>query len=166
MTPGPSFVSPPDMPLLFAEVLGPDADADRLLAAHFDLMRAQSPAESCHVMTATQLRAPKARVFLGRDIGGQAVAVGALKPFGEGAAELKAMHCAQARRGQGVGRALLAHLERVARDSGITSLWLETGASDDFVAARRLYGAAGFTSCPPFGAYRPDPLSVFMTRTL
>jgi putative acetyltransferase len=29
-----------------------------------------------------------------------------------------------------------------------------------------LYSKAGFTDCPPFEGYAPDPNSVFMTRTL
>jgi len=154
------------MPLTFREVLGADPAADGLLAAHFDLMRAQSPAESCHVMTADELRGADARVFVGMEPEGRAVAVGALKPFGEGEAELKAMHCLQARRGQGYGRALLSHLVCVAEDAGVRTLWLETGSSAEFAAARALYASAGFEPCAPFGTYRPDPLSVFMTRSL
>ncbi len=150
----------------FAELSGPDAGADSLLAAHVALMRSQSPTESCHVMTADDLRASGARVFAGRDGDGAVVAIGALKPFGDGAAELKSMHCAQALRGQGLGRALLAHLEAEARAAGLRTLWLETGSDAQFAAARGLYRSAGFSDCPPFGDYRADPLSVFMTREL
>jgi putative acetyltransferase len=152
--------------LRFAALTGPDADADALLSAHFDLMRAQSPAESCHVMTADALRASGARVLLGRDAGGEAVAIGALKPLGEGAAELKSMHCRRDRRGQGLGRALLDHLLAEARAAQIRTLWLETGSAAPFAPARALYAAAGFTECPPFGDYIADPLSVYMTRAL
>ena len=35
-----------------------------------------------------------------------------------------------------------------------------------FEAARTLYAGAGFTPCPPFGAYREDRHSVFMTLEL
>jgi putative acetyltransferase len=152
--------------LRFAALTGPDAEADALLSAHFDLMRAQSPAESCHVMTADDLRASGARVYLGRDAAGEAVAIGALKPLTDGAAELKSMHCRQDRRGQGLGRALLAHLFSEARATGLNRLWLETGSAACFAPARALYAAAGFTECPPFGDYVDDPLSVFMTRAL
>jgi len=34
------------------------------------------------------------------------------------------------------------------------------------LAARKLYEKFGFTYCEPFADYRPDPLSVFLTRTL
>ncbi|MDR7097823.1 hypothetical protein J2X04_000170 [Lysobacter niabensis] len=33
-----------------------------------------------------------------------------------------------------------------------------------FEAARRLYTSFGFVPCPPFGSYKTDPNSVFMTR--
>ena len=36
--------------LTLSQVTGPDAAIEALLQAHFDLMRATSPAESCHVM--------------------------------------------------------------------------------------------------------------------
>lgn len=152
--------------LRFAALSGPDAGADALLSAHFDLMRAQSPAESCHVMTADDLRASGACVYLGLDASGEALAIGALKPLGARAAELKSMHCRQDRRGQGLGRALLSHLLAEARAADLQTLWLETGATAPFAAARALYASAGFTACPPFGDYTEDPLSVFMTRAL
>ena len=148
----------------FVELTAPDPDAELLLAAHVALMRAQSPEESCHVMTSADLWASGARVFLGRTTAQDPVAIGAFKPMGQNAAELKSMHCRQDHRGQGLGRLLLAHLIAQARTAGIKTLWLETGAETDFAPARALYASAGFVSCPPFGDYAPDPLSVFMTR--
>jgi putative acetyltransferase len=153
-------------PLRFAEVTGVDAGVDALIAAHVALMQAQSPMESCHVMTAADLRAAGARVFAGRDAEGEVVAVGAFKPLPQGGAELKSMHCRQSRRGQGLGRALLTHLMAEARAAGVTTLWLETGSQPPFAAARALYASEGFVTCPPFGDYAEDPLSTFMTRPL
>jgi putative acetyltransferase len=150
----------------FDEVLGQDPAVDALMAAHVALMQSQSPAESCHVMTAEALRSSGARVFAGRDSTGQVVAIGAFKPLGEGAVELKSMHCAAALRGQGLGRALLAHLRTEARAAGFRTLWLETGSGPEFAAARSLYRSEGFADCAPFGGYAADPLSVFMTCTL
>jgi putative acetyltransferase len=153
-------------PIGFAEVAEGDRAGDALLAAHVALMQAQTPAESCHVMTAADLRAAGARVFAGRDALGAVVAVGAIKPLGHGAAELKSMHCGQARRGEGLGRALLRHLLEEARGAGAATLWLETGSGEAFAAARALYRSEGFSECGPFGDYRDDPMSVFMTRAL
>ena len=53
-----------------------------------------------------------------------------------------------------------------ARAMGFTRLSLETGSGDFFEPARRLYQKFGFAYCEPFGDYRPDPLSVFMTREI
>jgi putative acetyltransferase len=49
---------------------------------------------------------------------------------------------------------------------GFSRLSLETGATDPFRSARRLYEKFGFGYCGPFADYRLDPLSVFMTRAL
>jgi len=35
-----------------------------------------------------------------------------------------------------------------------------------FDAARALYAGAGFSACAPFGAYRPDRHSVFLTLAI
>jgi putative acetyltransferase len=43
---------------------------------------------------------------------------------------------------------------------------LETGVVPVFDAARSLYAGAGFTECPPFGPYRPDRHSTFLTLEL
>ncbi|KUF08672.1 hypothetical protein AVJ23_21590 [Pseudoponticoccus marisrubri] len=147
-------------------VEAPDPGVARLLAAHHAHMRDLSPEESCHVMTDSALRASGARIFVLRDSQGASVAVGALKPLDAEMVELKSMHVAADRRGAGLGRCLLDHLLQAARTSGATSAWLETGTTPAFAAARRLYTAAGFTPCPPFGPYHPHPMSLFMTREL
>jgi putative acetyltransferase len=49
---------------------------------------------------------------------------------------------------------------------GFTRLSLETGSAEFFAPARKLYEKFGFASCGPFADYRPDPLSVFLTRAL
>jgi putative acetyltransferase len=69
-------------------------------------------------------------------------------------------------RGRGVGRAILRHIIHDARERGMTSLWLETGSTDDFLAAQRLYESEGFTACGPFDGYVLDPFSVFLTRSI
>ena len=70
------------------------------------------------------------------------------------------------RRGQGVARRVLEHLLRDAFERDIRRVFLETGSQDFFAPARALYTSAGFVSCPPFGSYREDPSSVFMTKQL
>ncbi|WP_417525647.1 GNAT family N-acetyltransferase [Marinovum sp.] len=142
-----------------------DPDVAALLMRHHAMMRAQSPAESCHVQTLDELERDGARVFACRR-GGALLGVGALKPLGNGEAELKSMHVATEARGQGAGRALLLAILSAARASGHNRISLETGTAPPFAAARALYAAQGFVDCPPFGCYSRDPLSVFMTRAL
>ena len=48
----------------------------------------------------------------------------------------------------------------------IKRLTLETGSMEYFAPARKLYEKHGFTPCEPFGEYKPDPYSVFMTLSL
>ena len=49
---------------------------------------------------------------------------------------------------------------------GMTSLWLETGATEPFFPAHRLYESVGFRRCPPFDVYVDHPFSICMTRAL
>lgn len=142
-----------------------DADVRALLGRHFDLMRVQSPEESCHVMDDSALRASGAKILGWRDAGGLQGIV-ALTMVGPGHGEIKSMHTAQEARGRGVGRILLQHLITMAQDHGLDRLSLETGSADSFAAARALYASEGFAMCPPFGNYTEDPLSVFMTRKI
>jgi putative acetyltransferase len=43
-------------------------------------------------------------------------------------------------------------------------MYLETGVKSD--EAIRLYRRLGYMDCGPFADYRPDPLSVFMVKSL
>ncbi len=136
-----------------------------VLQAHHALMRSQSPAESCHVLDPSEL-AQAGAVLMSALRGDAVVGVGALAPLGDHMGEIKSMHTLANTRGQGVGRAILRSLIEIARERDMQSLWLETGSADVFAPARRLYHAEGFEDCPPFGSYKLDPLSVFMTRRL
>lgn len=136
-----------------------------LLAHHFATMRSTGPEESCHVMPLDAMRQADLDFFAAWD--GEILAgFGAVKRLGDGHGEIKSMHTAAAHRGQGVGQAVLDHLLAHARALGLNRLSLETGAGDFFVPARAMYARNGFQTCEPFGDYRPDPNSAFMTRTL
>lgn len=141
-----------------------NADVQALLLRHFELMRASSPEESCHVMEPGTLLERDVTLFAARE-GGMLVGVGALAIIEPGHGELKSMHTAAEARGRGVARALLEALLGHAHAIGLTRVSLETGSADIFAPARALYAAHGFKDCPPFGTYVVDPLSVFMTRT-
>lgn len=134
-----------------------------LISTHFELMRASSPEESCHVMDADALERKDALMFVAENQG-VVVGIGALKVIDDGHGEVKSMHTAKTVRGKGVARQILLALIDAARERKITRLSLETGTYDMFAPARALYAAEGFTTCPPFGEYIEDPLSTFMTR--
>ena len=76
------------------------------------------------------------------------------------------MRTASRHRNRGVARAVLSHILSVARCRGLARLSLETGSQPAFDPARRLYARFGFERCAPFGEYREDPNSVFMTLAL
>ena len=136
-----------------------------LLTRHFELMRASSPEESCHVMEPGALLERGVVLFAARD-GDTVLGVGALARLESGHGELKSMHTAAEARGRGVARKILAALLDAARTDEMARVSLETGSAELFAPARALYAAHGFEECPPFGDYVVDPLSVFMTRTL
>jgi putative acetyltransferase len=133
-----------------------------LLRDHHAEMAAVSPPESCHVLDPGALAAPDIVVWAARD--GEAIAgCAALKELESTHGEIKSMRTALDYRRRGVGSRLLAHLIAVARLRGYRRLSLETGSQPFFRPARALYLAHGFRYCEPFGDYRPDPQSVFMT---
>ncbi|MEL6958769.1 MAG: GNAT family N-acetyltransferase, partial [Pseudomonadota bacterium] len=121
--------------------------------------------ESCHVMDPAALDAAGVTLLGARD-NGRLLGVGGLLLIAPGHGELKSMHTTDTARGRGVGRAILIGLIDLARTRGVTQLSLETGTDDSFATARALYHSEGFIPCPPFGSYRFDPLSAFMTRTI
>ena len=141
------------------------ADLALLFQRHTADMHADTPPESIHMMDASGLDIPEVSFFVMRD-DGRPVAMGAFKRIDAGHAEIKSMHVLAEDRGRGLSRRMLEHLVDQAKAAGFARLSLETGVQPTFVAARALYARAGFTECPPFEGYRPDPNSVFMTRDL
>jgi putative acetyltransferase len=136
-----------------------------LIRRHLDRMRSQSPPESVHAYDVDQLRQPDV-TFWSVWIDGDIAGCGALKRLDADRGEVKSMRVADAFLGRGIGRAILDHLMAEARARGMRSLWLETGSTEPFTPALRLYESAGFTRCGPFDGYTDDPFSVFMTRTI
>jgi len=135
------------------------------LQAHLDDIAPTAPAESQHALDLSRLNVPGVRLWVAvSDIA--IVGTGALAELDAGHEELKSMRTDPQRRGQGVGRRVLEHLLRDARERDIRRISLETGSQDFFAPARALYTSVGFVFCPPFGSYREDPSSVFMTKQL
>ena len=94
------------------------------------------------------------------------VGIVALNALSSEHGELKSMHVAERMRGRGFGAAMVKHVIAAARARGMSRLSLETGSWPFFQPARALYARLGFVECEPFGDYRPDRNSVFMTLAL
>jgi putative acetyltransferase len=136
-----------------------------LLEEHLADMHEWSPPESVHALDLSKLRSPDITFWTAWD-GGTLLACGALKELSARHGEVKSMRTPKALRRRGAGQAMLAHILQQARSRGYQRLSLETGSQDGFEPARQLYARAGFTPCGPFGGYRPDPNSCFMTLLL
>lgn len=141
-------------------------DLALLMARHAAEMRAETPPESAHMMSAAELARDPGIAFFVLRIRDMPVAMGALRRIAPGHAELKSMHVLAESRGGGLARRILAHLLAEARSAGLVRVSLETGVMPIYAPARALYLSAGFRECPPFGSYRPDPNSVFFTIDL
>ena len=148
----------------FEGELGCD-DVRALLAQHFAEMRAGSPPSACHVLPADGLNAPEIRFFTLRE-DGVLLGCGALKRLGPGHGEIKSMRTADAALGRGVGKAMLDHIVATAKSEGMTRLSLETGSTEQFAAANRLYEKEGFERTGPFGGYADTPFTRFFTREI
>lgn len=142
-----------------------DPKVRAILLHHAETARAQTARGSAHALGLEGLQRPDITVWALWE-GGEVLGVGALKMVAAGHGELKAMHTAERARRRGIGTAVLRHILGAASESGLSRVSLETGSWDYFAPARALYSAHGFAECPPFGDYRPDPNSVFMTREL
>ncbi|MEU4780043.1 GNAT family N-acetyltransferase [Micromonospora sp. NPDC023633] len=109
---------------------------------------------------------PPAGAFLVALLGGEPVGCGGWRSHGDAGdtAELKRMYTAPEARGRGVARAVLAAVERSAREHGRKRIVLECG--DKQPEAIALYTAAGYDRIPNFGYYRDAPGCISFGRTL
>jgi putative acetyltransferase len=136
-----------------------------LLHTHLTRARAETAPGSAHALDLSALRAPEVTFWSAWEEDA-VVAVGALKRLSADHGEVKSMHTAEAARGRGVGSAMLRRIMAAAGAGGMSRLSLETGSWGYFAPARALYARHGFVECGPFGEYREDPNSVFMTVAL
>jgi putative acetyltransferase len=142
-----------------------DSRVTGLIDVHLTRAQGETARGSAHALDHSGLRAHEVSFWSAWE-GETVVAVGALRRLSAGHGELKSMHTAEAARGRGVGSAMLRHIMAAARARGMSRLSLETGSWAYFAPARALYARHGFVECGPFGEYREDPNSVFMTLEL
>ncbi|MGN9808426.1 GNAT family N-acetyltransferase [Micromonospora sp. BQ11] len=109
---------------------------------------------------------PPEGAFLIALLDGEPVGCGGWRSHGDtgDTAELKRMYVAPTARGRGVARAVLAAVERFARDHGRKRIVLECG--DRQPEAIALYTSSGYEQIPNFGFYKDSPGCVSFGRTL
>ncbi len=142
---------------------GPEIIA--LLNEHLCCMEEVSPPESRHALNLDGLRKPEITFWTLWE-GPELAGCGAMKELDAGHGEVKSMRTAYAFQRKGVASRMLQHLIEEATRRGYRRLSLETGSMAYFEPARQLYASFGFVYCGPFGSYKEDPNSVFMTREL
>ena len=126
-------------------------DARQCLRSYFAELERRSGAPFDPLIGSTaephELRPPAGEMVVAY-LRAEAVACGALKHFGGGVCDLKRMWVADAARGLGLGRRLLADLEGRAARAGAGTVRLETNAT--LVEAIALYRSAGYREVPAF----------------
>lgn len=141
----------PDQPAVIALLNAGDAYAASLY-----------PAESNHGSALDELLQPHVTFLVAR-LDGAVVGTGAFVEKGS-YAEIKRVFVADTARGLRLGQKLLKAIEGKAVAKGITVLRLETGTRQP--EALGLYRKFGYVEIDPFDNYDPDPVSVFMQKSL
>lgn len=120
------------------------------------------PAESNHLDSAQTLAEPNCK-FIGAYLEDKLVGIGAAKIM-DHYGELKRFFVPKEYRGQKIAEGIIESLENWLRINHIKTSYLETGIHQH--AAIRFYEKLNYKISGPFGNYKPDPLSVFMEKTL
>ncbi len=139
-----------------AEASLADPAVRNLIAFHQQDMEAMSPPGTSFALDLSGLSGAETTV-LGAWEGEELVAIGALKRLGSGQAELKSMRTRPEHLGKGIAKAVLEALIDLSRAERIARLSLETGTSDEFVPAIRLYTKYGFERGDAFADYVNGP---------
>jgi putative acetyltransferase len=150
-------------------IIGPLDPADPRVRALLDAsdryMNSLYPAESNHLESVAALQSPNV-LFIGATLDDALIGCGAVKIQRDDGlyGEIKRVFVLPEARGRGISRAIMQVLERHLVAQGVRLARLEAGISQP--EALGLYRRLGYVERTPFGAYRPDPLSVFMEKGL
>jgi putative acetyltransferase len=136
-----------------------------LLDEHLRNMREITLPDQVFAFDAQQLKGPGVILWTAweHDI---LLGCAALKELSPIEGEVKSMRTFGNLRRRGAGRALLDHILGVCRQRGYRELFLETGRHPAFKPALALYRSAGFRECDPFGSYKDNGFSIFMSLRL
>jgi putative acetyltransferase len=136
-----------------------------LLEEHLRNMYEVTPPDYVFAFDASQLRAPGITLWTAWE-DDTLLGCAALKELSPTEGEVKSMRTPASLRRRGAGRALLNHILHVSRERRYHALFLETGCQPEFAPAHTLYRSVGFRECGPFGPYKENGNSVFMSLQL
>lgn len=142
-----------------------DEKVIQLVTEHKSTMLSITPEESCHALNLDDLRCSDI-TFWTIWSGTTLLGCGALKALEGACGELKSMRTQKQYLRLGVAERMLSHIIKEAQARGYSKIFLETGSSEPFFPAHRLYKKYGFTECGPFADYTEDPNSCFMSLDL
>ena len=140
-------------------------DVNELLTKHFIELRAASPEGSTHVLDIPGLKIPSIKCWsLWEDE--KLLGCGALKFLDESHGEFKSIRVHDNFKKKGNGIKVINHLIEEAKKLDIKKLSIETGASDFFIPARKLFNKCNFLPCEPFAHYKLDKNSIYLTKQI
>ena len=152
------------MPEIRFDYLDPDdVEVRAILDASDAFYDGLYPAESNHIESVDDLKKPGV-LLIGCRLDGILVASAAAQLMDDDGeyAEIKRVFVFDAYRGRGLSAKIMVYLETELQKRGVSLFRLETGVRQP--EAIGLYRKLGYRERDPFGAYRPDPLSVFMEK--
>ena len=140
-------------------------EARELLRQSDEMMIALYPPASNHLDPPETLASDNV-LFLGAYAGQELVGCGAVKLLHDDGCygELKRMFVIPAARGRGIATLIMRDLEAHLIQQRVPIARLETGIHQP--EAINFYHKHGYTDRAPFGSYRPDPLSIFMEKSI
>ena len=121
------------------------------------------PPESNHLEPVDKLVSPE-YFFIAAWKGLDLMGIASFRRMPGSYVEIKRLYVSRQNRGLGLAKKLMRVLEEKALQEGFSESRLETGIHQK--EALGLYQKLGYEKTRPFGAYRKDPLSVFMRKKL
>ena len=128
-------------------------------------MRAASPEGSAHVLDIPGLKIASIKFWSLWDKE-SLLGCGALKFLDKEHGEFKSIRVHDDFRNKGNGLKIINHLIDEAKRLHIKRLSIETGASDFFIPARKLFDKCNFKACEPFAHYKKDINSIYLTKLI
>ncbi len=132
-------------------------------AIYAEVARTRTPEQLGEVERALTIDPRTIATTIVLEAGGEPVAHGALRPWGDGF-EVKKVFVSPSVRGRGVAQRIMTELENVARELGARELVLQTG--ELLTTAVRLYERLGYERIPVFEPYRVMADAVCMRKVL